>query len=120
MINSHQDNENQPFDIERTVAGGLRAGTWTLNNYQSQDGQSHYIISKLDDNNRILQAKKIETMFFFPSPIPPKGSKAKNNINNTKDKEDEHIKTRNDNDMANQDQTKANDDSKEDDVEIKI
>ena len=94
MINRQQEHGNKPFDIERTIADGLRAGTWALNNYQG-----HYIISKLDDNNRILQAKKIHTMYFFPEQAAPKGSKTKYNDNNTKDEANEDTKSRKDNDI---------------------
>ena len=47
--------------------------------YLGKDGKSHYIIIKMDDNNRILQAKEIESMCFFPTPLPAKDPKDKNN-----------------------------------------
>ena len=75
MINKFQVNDHQPFYIERTIEGGIRAGTWALNRYQSNDGNSYYIIVKVNDNNRILQAKEIESMCFFPSLTPAKNSK---------------------------------------------
>ena len=80
MINKFQANDHQPFYIERTIEEGLRAGTWALNRYKSIVGNSHYIIVKVNDNNRILQSKEIETMCFFPSITPAKNGKDETNV----------------------------------------
>ena len=114
MINRRNEHDNEPFDIERTIAGGLRVGTWALNIHKSKDGKSHYINSKLDDNNRILQTKEIETMYFFPELAAPKGSKT--NVHHTKDDAKDDSKSR---DLEIQDQI-ADNESEENEVEMKI
>ena len=94
MINKFESKEYQPFYVERTVEEGLRAGTWALNKYKSIDGTSHYIVIKVNDNNRILQSKEIPSMCFFPSITPAKNGKEEINVKkpnnmNCKDTEQE-------------------------------
>ena len=94
MINKFESKEFQPFYVERTVEEGLRAGTWALNKYKSIDGNSHYIVVKVNDNNRILQSKEIPSMCFFPSITPAKNGKDETNVKkpdniNSKDIEQE-------------------------------
>ena len=71
MINMHENDEYQPFHIERTIEEGLRAGSWALLRYFDKDKKKHYLIIKINDNNRLLQSKNIESKCFFPD-IPAK------------------------------------------------
>ena len=101
------------FYIERTVEEGLRAGTWALIRYPGNDGNSHYIIVKVNDNNRILQSKEIESMCFFPSITPVKNGKD--------DKSAEKSDNMTNNDMEQEEQTATVEDIKNEyDTEIKV
>ena len=101
------------FYIERTVEEGLRAGTWALIRYPGNDGNSHYIIVKVNDNNRILQSKEIESMCFFPSETPVKNGKD--------DKSAEKSDNMNNNDMELEEQAATVEDIKNEyDTEIKV
>merc|ERR1712242_492080 len=73
MINKLEKNDYQPFHIERTIEEGLRSGSWALIKYFDKYKKAHYLIIKINDNNRLLQSKKIESKCFFPD-IPAKNS----------------------------------------------
>ena len=55
------ENDNKPFTIEHTIADGIGAGTWLINKFQGM-----YIVIKMEDNNRILTPKQIDTTVFYP------------------------------------------------------
>merc|ERR1711973_815709 len=73
MINKLENNDYQPFHIERTIEEGLRSGSWALVKYFDKYKNAHHLIIKINDNNRLLQSKKIESKCFFPD-IPAKKS----------------------------------------------
>merc|ERR1712242_400785 len=88
MINKLEKNDYQPFHIERTIEEGLRSGSWALIKYFDKYKKAHYLIIKINDNNRLLQSKEIESKCFFPD-IPAKTGNESHQVEQTSAEEED-------------------------------